>query len=107
MFARFLEFTVKPDKKPEFVKKMKEEIFPILKKYHGFFDLVPLEVETEFTKFYAISFWHEREDMEKYTKEHFPKVKAMVEPYLTAPIIVKHCTVDETIPKKFFAAAVA
>jgi hypothetical protein len=31
----------------------------------------------------------------------------MVEPYLTAPIIVKHCTVDETIPRKFVAAAVA
>jgi len=107
MFARFLEMTIKPEKKAEFVKKVKEEIFPILKKYNGFFDLVPLEVETEPTKFYAISFWHEREDMEKYTKEHFPKVKAMVEPYLTAPIIVKHCTVDETIPKKFAAAAVA
>ena len=107
MFARFLEMTIKPEKKAEFVKKVKEEIFPILKKYNGFFDLVPLEVETEPTKFYAISFWHERTDLERYTKEHFPKVKAMVEPYLTAPIIVKHCTVDETIPKKFAAAAVA
>jgi quinol monooxygenase YgiN len=107
MFARFLEFTIRPDKKTEFVKKMKEEIFPILKKYNGFFDLVPLEVETEPTKFYAISFWHERMDLERYTKEHFPKVKAMVEPFLTAPIVVKHCTVDETIPRKFVAAAVA
>jgi hypothetical protein len=59
------------------------------------------------TKFYAISLWHEKADMEKYTKERFPKVKAMVEPFLTAPIIVKHCTVDETIPKKFIAAAMA
>jgi heme-degrading monooxygenase HmoA len=103
MFARFVELTVKPDKKPEFIKKMKEEIFPILKTYKGFFDLVPLEVETEFTKFYVVSLWNEREDMEKYTKEHFPKV----EPFLTAPIIVKHCTVDETIPKRFVAAVAA
>ena len=107
MFARFLEFTIKHDKKPEFIKKMKEEIFPILKTYKGFFDLVPLEVETEFTKFYVISLWHEREEMERYTKEHFPKVKAIVEPFLTAPIIVKHCTVDETIPKRFVAAVAA
>ena len=107
MFARFLEFTVKPDKKPEFVKAMKEEILPILKMYKGFFDLVPLEVETEFTKFYVFSLWHEKAEMEKYAKEHFPKVKAIVEPFLTAPIIVKHCTVDETISKKFVAAVAA
>src|SRR6185437_1433532 len=105
MFAAFLEMTVKPEKKTEFVKKMKEEIFPILKTYKGFFDLVPLEVEIEPTKFYAISLWREREDMEKYTKEHFPKVRAMVEPFLTAPLIVKHCTVDEAMFKKFAAVA--
>src|SRR5690348_5584196 len=72
MFARFLEMTIKPDKKQEFIKKMKEEIVPILKTYKGFFDLVPLEVETEFTKFYVFSLWHEKADMEKYAKEHFP-----------------------------------
>ena len=107
MFARFLEMTIKPDKKPEFIKKMKEEIFPILKTYKGFFDLVPLEVETEPTKFYAISFWHDKADMEKYAKEHFPKVKMIVEPFLTAPTVVKHCKVDETIPKKFVTAVAA
>ncbi|HJS97864.1 MAG TPA: antibiotic biosynthesis monooxygenase [Terriglobales bacterium] len=107
MFARFLELTVKPDKKPDFIKTMKEEIFPILKTYKGFFDLVPLEVETEFTKFYVISLWRDKADMEKYAKEHFPKVKAILEPFLTAPIVVKHCTMDETIPKKFVAAVAA
>jgi hypothetical protein len=43
--------------------------------------------------------------MEKYTKENFPKVKAILEPFLTAPLIVKHCTIDETITKKFIVAA--
>jgi quinol monooxygenase YgiN len=105
MFARFLEITIKLDKKTEFIKKMKEDIFPVLKTYKGFFDLVPLEVETDPTKFYAISLWHEKADMEKYTREHFPRVKAIVEPFLTAPIVVKFCTVDETITKKFVTAA--
>jgi hypothetical protein len=106
MFARLLEMTIKLDKKAELIKRTKEEILPVLKEYHGFFDLIPLDVETEPTKFYAISLWHDKVDMEKYAKEHFPKVKVMVEP-LTAPIIVKFCTVDETIPKKFLAAAMA
>ena len=107
MFARFFEMNIKLDKKAELIKKVKEEILPVLNQYHGFFDLIPLDVETDPTKFYAISLWHERADMDKYTKEHFPKVKAMVEPFVSAPIVVKHCTVDETIPKKFLAAAMA
>ena len=105
MFARFLEFTVKPDKKAECTKKVKDEILPILKTYKGFFDLIHLEVETEFAKFYSISLWHDKAEMEKYAKENFPKVKAILEPFLTAPLIVKQCTLDETITKKFIAVA--
>jgi len=105
MFARFLEMTVRPEKKPELVKKMKEEIYPILKKYTGFFDMIPLEVEAEPTKFYAISLWHEKLDAEKYEKENFPKVKTILEPFLTIPVVVRLCKVDETITKKFTAVA--
>jgi heme-degrading monooxygenase HmoA len=105
MFARFLEMTIQPDKKTEFTKKVKDEILPILKTYKGFFDLIHLEVETEFAKFYSISLWHDKVEMEKYTKENFPKVKAILEPFLTAPLIVKPCMIDETITKKFIAVA--
>ena len=50
MFARFLDMTVKPEMKPELIRKMREEALPILKKYNGFIDVIPLEVETEPTK---------------------------------------------------------
>lgn len=105
MFARFLEMAIRPDKKADFTKKVKDEILPILKTYNGFFDLIHLEVETEPTRFYSISLWHDKMDMEKYTKENFPKVKAILEPFLTAPLVVKPCTMDETITKKFIAVA--
>ena len=88
MFARFLEMTVKPNKKTELMKKVKEEILPILKTYNGFFVLIPLDVETEPTKFYAISLWQAKLDAEKYEKENFPKVKTIVEPFLTMPVVV-------------------
>lgn len=107
MFARFLEMTIKPEKKPEFLKQVKADILPALKNYRGFLELIPLEVETEPTKFYAISLWHDKAEMERYTKEHFPKVKTILEPFLTAPLVVKQCTVDETIPKKFVSAIAA
>ena len=105
MFARLLEMTVKPEMKPELIRKMREEAIPILKKYNGFVDVIPLEVETEPTKFYAISLWHGKSDAEKYERENFTKVKTIYEPCLTMPIVVRPCKVDETIFKKVTAVA--
>jgi quinol monooxygenase YgiN len=105
MFIRFLEFTVKPGKKVELLKKIKEEILPVLKKYNGFFDLLPWEVETEPTKYFAVSLWYEKKDAEKYEKEYFAKVKQIVEPFLTAPVIVKFGPVETAIPEKIFVDA--
>ncbi len=107
MFARFLEMTIKPEKKTEYINKVKAEVLPILKTYKGFFDVIHLEVETDPTKFYSISLWHDKMDMEKYTKENFPKVKAILEPFLTAPLVVKPCMIDEMITTKMFIAAAA
>ncbi len=105
MFARLLEMTVKPDKKPELFKKVKDEVLPILKKHSGFMDVIPLEVETEPTKVYLMSTWHEKIDAEKYDKENFAKVKAIYEPFLTMPIVVRLCKVDDTIFKKAIRVA--
>ena len=105
MFIRFLEFTVKPGKRVELVTKIKEEILPILKNYNGFFDLLPWEVETEPTKFYAVSLWYEKKDAEKYEKEYFTKVKQIVEPFLTAPVIVKFGPVETVIPERMLVSA--
>jgi quinol monooxygenase YgiN len=41
MFARILDFEVKPEKKEEFVKVVKNEIVPILKKQIGFLEILP------------------------------------------------------------------
>ena len=105
MFARFLELAIKPEKKMELLKTMKDEIHPILRKYNGFFDVLLLEVENEPTKFYTISLWREKLNAEKYEKENFRKVTSMLEPFLTMPVVVKLCKVDETITKKFTAVA--
>jgi len=105
MFIRFLEFTVKPGKRVEMVTKIKEEILPILKNYNGFFDLLPWEVETEPTKLFAVSLWYEKKYAEKYEKEYFAKVKQIMEPFLTAPVIVKFGPVETEIPEKILLGA--
>ncbi len=105
MFARFLEMTIKPEKKPELFKKIREEVVPILRRHSGFIEVIPLEMETEPTKVHLMSIWHDKHDAEKYEKESYHKVKAMYEPFLTMPIVVKHCHVDETIFRKVASIA--
>ncbi len=106
MFARFLEMTIKPEKRAELITKTKDQILPILKKHTSFVDLIPLEVETDPTKLYSISLWRDKRDAEKFERDDFAKVKAILEPFMTAPIIVKLCTVEETIfTGKLVAAA--
>ncbi len=107
MFARFFEMPVKPEKKAEFVSKVKAEIIPILKTYKGFFDVIYLEVETDPTMFYSISLWQDKMEMENYTKENFPRVKAILEPVLAAPLVAKACIIDETMTVKNFTPVAA
>jgi quinol monooxygenase YgiN len=107
MFARFLELQIKPEKKPDLIKIMKNDVLPVLKKCHGFFDLIPLEVEAEPTKFYVLSLWQNKSDAETFHNDTFPKVRPMYEQFLTAPVIVKLCYLDETVTTKKFTAAAA
>ena len=105
MFARFIELNIKPEKKTEFVKTLKEQIVPVLKKNAGFFDLIPLQVEIAPTKFFAISVWKSKTDAEKYEKEFYPTVKQILEPFLTAAPVVTFCTVEETVREKVATVA--
>lgn len=105
MFARLLEMTVKPEKKTELFKKVREEVLPILRSYSGFMNVINMEVETEPAKVYLMSIWHSKVDAEKYEKESFAKVKAMYEPFLTMPIVVRPCKVDDTAFKQVTTAA--
>lgn len=105
MFARLLELTVKPEKKRELFKEVGEEVLPILKKYSGFVNVINMEVETEPEKVYLLSVWRDKLDAEKYDKESFAKVKAMYEPFLTMPIVVRLCKVDETTFKPVASVA--
>jgi len=100
MFARTLELNMKIEKKPEFTKKVREEILPILRKEPGFVDVLGLESETE-PKVFVVTLWYTKLDAERYEKATFPKGKQILEPYLTVPPIVKFYAVETTISEKF------
>jgi len=99
MFARTLELNMKIERKPEFTKKVREEILPILRKEPGFVDVLVLESETE-PKVFVVTLWYTKLDAERYEKTTFPKVKQILQPYLTVPSIVKFYAVETTISEK-------
>jgi heme-degrading monooxygenase HmoA len=102
MFARILEFGIRPEKKPDFIRVFKNEVLPILKKQVGFMEILPFfpEKAGEKTAF-NISLWVTKADAERYEKEFYPKVYAILEPFLTTPVTVKFYTLETTLCERF------
>jgi heme-degrading monooxygenase HmoA len=104
MFARFVEFIPKFEKKEEFIKVVRKEVVPILKKQPGFLEILPFLPQTTNEKTVVITLWFEKRDAERYEREVYPKVEEIVKPYLTTPITFKHYTVETSICPNFMEA---
>ena len=104
MFARKVEFDLLVNKKDEFLRKVREEILPIMKRQAGFIDIIGLTHEIKVEKGLVISLWETREHAMKYEQEVFPKVTEMLKPYLMKPFVVTPCTVETTISEHILAS---
>ena len=107
MFARIVEFIPKLEKKEEFVKVVRNEVLPILKKQPGFLEILPFEPETKTEKSMIVTLWAEKRDAERYEREVYPKVEAIVRPYLTTPVTFKHYNVETSLCQHFVEALTA
>lgn len=97
MFARILDFEIKPEKKEEFVKVVKNEVLPILRKQNGFLEFLPFIPEKlREEKIITISLWTSKNYAEKYEKEFYFKVQDILKPFLKSPILVKFFEVEPT-----------
>jgi hypothetical protein len=107
MFARILEFVPKMEKKEEFVRVIKNEVMPILRKQTGFLEVLHFfpEITTEKARF--VTLWTEKKHFERYEKEWYPKVEAIVKPYLMTPPMSQFCTLETTLCEHFEKAVVA
>ena len=104
MFARFVEFTPKAEKKDELFNTIRQEILPIMKKQPGFLELLPFVPENTKEKWVALSLWTEKHEAEKYAKEAFPKVEQILKPFLDGRFVVRMYTVETTVCKHFVEA---
>ena len=108
MFARILEFEVKLEKKEEFVKVVKNQILPILKKQNGFLEILPFSPEKmKEEKMFTISLWATKVDAERYEREIYPKVYDILKPFVTTPIEVNYYKLETTLCEHFVEALAA
>ena len=98
MFARILEFEIKMEKKDEFLKIVKKEVLPIMKKQTGFLEILPFMPEplTE-KRLITVSLWNRKQDVERYEKETYARVYDILKPYLTTPMTVRWYNVETTL----------
>jgi quinol monooxygenase YgiN len=102
MFARILNFEVKPEKKEEFVKVMKNQVLPILKKQTGFLEILPFFPEKmKDDKWFNISLWTSKQDAERYEREWYPKVFDILKPFLTTPVVTNYYNLETTLCEHF------
>jgi len=108
MFARVLEFETKLEKKEEFVKIIKNEVLPILKKQVGFLEILPLfPEEVKEVKTITLSLWATKADAERYERDTYPRVYDILKPFLTTPIMAKKYNVETTLCEHFVQALAA
>jgi hypothetical protein len=107
MFARILEVAPKLEKKEELIRVIKGEVLPILRKQHGFLEILPFIPEMKSEKMITISLWQEKKDADRYEREVLPKIEEIVNPYLTVPFVVRNYTVETTVCEHFEKALVA
>lgn len=107
MFARIVEFIPRMEMKEEMVKKIRKEILPILKKEHGFLEILPLFPEVKTEKVIGITLWAEKRDAERYERETYPKVDAILKPYLLGAVTFRYFEVETTLCEHFVEALAA
>jgi len=107
MFARVVEFVPNPEKEEEFVRILKNDVLPIIRKQHGFLDLLPLMPEVKNEKAMVITLWADPTDADRYHQKWFPSLEAIVRPYLTTPISFRTYMVETRLFEHFEMALVA
>ena len=72
MYARHVTYTLKPNRRDDFIKAFDKEIVPLLQKQNGFTDVITL-ISPEGKNLIAISLWERRENADAFGRDVFPQ----------------------------------
>jgi heme-degrading monooxygenase HmoA len=108
MFARILNFDVKPEKKEDLVKALKHQIVPILKRQNGFLEILPFFPEKmREEKVCVVSLWTTPSDAERYERDVYSDVHDLLKPFLTTSIDVKRFHLETSVCERFVESLAA
>ena len=105
MFVRKVSMRLKSDAASEFIRKMENEIIPLLREQKGFLDEMTLLAQSG-KEIYAYSFWENSTDAENYEKSEFARVTGMLSGVIEGALRVHTYMVANSTFHKM-AAAVA
>jgi Antibiotic biosynthesis monooxygenase len=101
MFARILEFVPLKEKKAEFIRVVKKEILPILRRQEGFLEILPLVPENQAERTLAVIFWVNRQNLERCEREWYPRVEQILKPYMPSPSVRKLYVLESAVCERF------
>jgi quinol monooxygenase YgiN len=107
MFTRIVECRVKPDKRDEFNNKLRNDVLPILQKQPGFVDLIGLTSESDAERVISVSFWKNKEDAERYHREHYNRIVDTLKPTLRKDPTVETFNVETSTTHRIAAGKAA
>ena len=85
MYARMVKGQFKPDKFEFVTRTLEKDVIPLLRKQNGFKDELSF-FDKNMKEGYAISFWDNKADLEKYERDVYPKVhEKMAEAFVSKP----------------------
>ena len=108
MFARVLDFELKPEKKDDFVKVLKNQVLPILKNQNGFLEILTLFPENmKQVRVCTLSLWNTKSDADRYDRETYNRVFDIVKPFLATPVNINFYNLETTLCEHFVEALTA
>ena len=107
MFTRVVECNIRPGKTNEFTTVVRDQILPILQKQSGFVDETLLVSTSDPEQVLALSFWRNREDAERYSREQYPRIASILQPVLTHDPTVSTFEVTHSVSHKIAAGKAA
>jgi heme-degrading monooxygenase HmoA len=105
MFARKVSLRLQADAAGQFIKKMENEIIPLLRKQKGFLDEFTL-ISQSGKEIYAYSFWESSADAEAYDRSAYKEVTELLSSVIEGAVRVHTYMVANSTYHKL-AAAVA
>jgi heme-degrading monooxygenase HmoA len=85
MYTRIVSFNVQPQNREKVEQIFSEQIAPALRKVSGFVDFCVLEDIEDRNRLQSLTFWKTPQDADRYHNNEYPKLRGLIDPYMTKP----------------------